>query len=49
MRKAMAKIIPAIKAERPDLIRKMEKFSSFPPSLFLKNTIRAGFDCRFTT
>ena len=49
MGKAMAKIIPAIKAERPDLIRKMEKFSSFPPSLFLKNTIRAGFDCRFTT
>lgn len=49
MGKAMAKIIPAIKAERPDLIKKLESFASYPPSLFLKNTIRAGFSCSFTT
>jgi len=49
MGKAMAKIIPTIKAERPDLIKKLEMFNSYPPSLFLKNTIRAGFGGRFTT
>jgi hypothetical protein len=49
MGKAMAKIIPTIKAERPDLIKRLERFGSYPPSLFLKNTMRAGFNGSFTT
>jgi hypothetical protein len=49
MGKAMAKIIPTMKAERPNLIKKLEMFSSYPPSLLLNNTIRAGFNCSFST
>jgi hypothetical protein len=48
MGKAMLKIIPTIKAERPALIKKLEMFNSYSPSLFMKNTIRAGFNCGFT-
>lgn len=47
--RAMAKIISTIKDERPGLLEKIEKFSSCPPHLMLKNTIRAGFNCAFTT
>jgi len=46
--KAMAKIIPTIKSERPALITKLETFSSFPILSVLKNTIRAGFNGNFT-
>ena len=48
MGSAMAKIIPTIKAERSGLLEKIEKFSSYPPHIMLKNTIRAGFHCNFT-
>ena len=49
MGKAMAKVMPTIKAERPALIKKLEKFSSYPPAVVMKNTIRAGFNGDFTT
>ena len=48
MGSAMAKIIPTIKEERPDLLAKIEKFGSLPPEFVLKNTIRSGFHCNFT-
>ena len=46
--KALAKIIPAIQAEQPALLKKIEQFSSYPPHIMLKNTIRVGFNCSFT-
>jgi len=49
MGKAMAKVMPAIKAERPALIKKLEMFSSYPPAVVMRNTIRAGFNGNFTT
>ena len=48
MGSAMAKIIPAIKEEKPDLLKKIEQFASFPPEVVLKNTIRSGYHCNFT-
>jgi flavin-dependent dehydrogenase len=48
MGRAMARIIPAIQSERPDLIRKLEMFNSYPPLLLLRKTIRAGFSSSFT-
>ena len=48
MGRAMAKVLPTIKAERPRLLEKIEKFSSYPPHIMLKNTIRVGFNCAFT-
>ena len=48
MGSAMAKIIPTIKAEKPALLEKITKFTSYPPDVVLKNTIRAGFNCSFT-
>ncbi len=47
--KALIKVIPRIQNERPDLLKKLSGFSSLPPELVLKKTIRSGFDCRFTT
>jgi flavin-dependent dehydrogenase len=49
MGKAMAKVMPTIRAERPALIKKLEMFSSYPPAVVMKNTIRAGFNGDFTT
>ena len=46
--KDLAKVMPAIKAERPTLIKKLEMFSSYPPAVVMKNTIRAGFNGNFT-
>lgn len=48
MGSALAKIIPAIREEKPDLLRKIEQFASFPPEVVLRNTIRSGFRCSFT-
>ena len=48
MGKAMVKIMPIIKAEKPDLLEKIGKFGSYPPSIILRNTIRVGFNCAFT-
>jgi len=48
MGKALAKIIPTIKKEKPGLLEKIEKFGSYPPHIMLKNTIRVGFNCAFT-
>lgn len=48
MGKALAKIIPTIKQEKPGLLEKIEKFDSYPPHIMLKNTIRVGFNCAFT-
>jgi flavin-dependent dehydrogenase len=45
---AMVKVIPTIKKERPGLLKKIEEFSSFPPHVVLRNTIRSGFHCNFT-
>jgi len=49
MGKALIKVIPAIQKERPDLLKKLTGFSSLPPEVVLKNTIRVGFNCSFTT
>ncbi len=49
MGKAMAKIIPLIQKERPELLKKLSGFNDLPPEVVLNKTIRAGFDCRFTT
>ena len=46
--RAMAKIIPIIKKEKPALLKKIGEFASFPPHVVLRNTIRAGFHCNFT-
>jgi hypothetical protein len=48
MGSALAKIIPTIKEEKPDLLKKIEKFGSLPPEVVLRNTMRSGFCCRFT-
>jgi flavin-dependent dehydrogenase len=45
---AMAKVIPTIQKERPGLLKKIEEFSSYPPHVVLRNTIRSGFHCNFT-
>jgi hypothetical protein len=45
----MAKIIPLIQEERPELLKKLSGFNDLPPEVVLNKTIRAGFDCRFTT
>lgn len=49
MGKAMIKVIPAIQKERPELLKKLTGFSSLPPEVVLRKTIRAGFNCSFTT
>lgn len=49
MGKAMLKVIPLIQKEKPDLIKKLTGFSSLTPEVVLRNTIRVGFDCSFTT
>ena len=48
MGSAMAKVIPVIQAERPELLKKLEGFATLPTKVMLKNTIRAGYDCSFT-
>jgi flavin-dependent dehydrogenase len=48
MGSAMAKIIPTIKEEKPDLLQKIEKFGALPPEFVLRNTKRSGFPCNFT-
>ena len=48
MGSALAKIIPTIKEEKPDLLKKIEEFGSLPPEVVLRNTMRSGFCCRFT-
>jgi flavin-dependent dehydrogenase len=47
--KAMLKVIPIIQKERPELLNKLTGFGSLPPGVVLKNTIRTGFNCSFTT
>lgn len=47
--KALVKIVPEIQKERPELLKKMAGFNDLPPEVVLKNTIRSGFNCRFTT
>jgi len=47
--KALVKIIPEIQKERPELLKKMSSFNDLPPEVVLKNTIRSGFNCKFTT
>lgn len=47
--KALVKIVPEIQKERPELLKKMAGFNNLPPEVVLKNTIRSGFNCRFTT
>ena len=47
--KALMKIMPDIQKERPELIKKMAGFNDLPPEVVLKNTIRSGFNCSFTT
>ena len=42
------KSFPAIQAERPELLKKLEGFANLPTEVMLKNTIRAGYDCSFT-
>ena len=49
MGKAMSKVIPLIQQERPELLKKLSGFNDLPPEVVLNKTIRAGFDCRFTT
>ena len=48
MGSAMARVIPQIQAERPELLKKLEGFASMPTEVMLKNTIRAGFNGSFT-
>jgi len=48
MGRAMAKVIPTIKKEKPNLLEKIEKFGLYLPHIMLKNTIRVGFNCAFT-
>lgn len=47
--KALLKIIPIIQKEKPELLNKLTGFGSLPPEVVLKNTIRSGFNCSFTT
>jgi flavin-dependent dehydrogenase len=49
MGKAMTKAIPAIQMEKPELLKKLSGFNDLPPDVVLRNTIRSGFNCRFTT
>ena len=37
------------RAMLPAIDAYLEMFNGYPPSLLLKKTIRAGYDCRFTT
>lgn len=48
MGSAIARVIPEIQAERPDLLKKLEGFASLPAEVMLKNTIRAGFNGSFS-
>jgi hypothetical protein len=48
MGSAMAKVIPAIQAERPELLKKLEGFANLPTEVMLRKTIRAGYDASFT-
>jgi len=48
MGSAMARAIPAIQAERPELLKKLEGFGNLPTEVMLKNTIRAGFNGSFS-
>jgi len=49
MGEAMIKIIPEIQQERPELLGKLQGFSTLPAETVLKKTIRGGFACSFTT
>ena len=49
MGKEMTKIIPVIQQEKPELLQKLSSFASYSPEMVLKNTIRVGFNCSFTT
>jgi hypothetical protein len=42
---ALSKIIPIIQQERSKLLQKILDFSSLPPEVALKETIRVGFKC----
>lgn len=46
--KAMAKIMPQVQQERPELITKLSGFANLPPETVLKKTIRSGFNGSFT-
>ncbi len=45
----LAKAIPQIQQERPDLIKKMTGFNDLPAEVVLRKTIGLGFNCAFTT
>lgn len=45
----LAKVIPQIQQERPELIKKMAGFNDLPAEVVLKKTISSGFNCAFTT
>ncbi len=49
MGRAMLKIIPAIQQEKPALLQKLSGFNELPAETVLRNTIRAGFNCSFST
>jgi flavin-dependent dehydrogenase len=49
MGKEMTKIIPVIQKEKPELLQKLSSFASYSPEIVLKNTMRVGFKCSFTT
>ncbi len=46
--RALAKILPQVQQERPDLIAKITGFAKLPPEEVLRKTIRGGFNCSFT-
>ena len=43
---ALSKIMPEIKRERPKLLQKILDFSSLPPEVALRETIRVGYNCK---
>jgi flavin-dependent dehydrogenase len=47
--RGLAKVIPLIQQERPELITKMKSFNDLPAEVVLKKTISSGFNCAFTT
>jgi flavin-dependent dehydrogenase len=49
MGKAMMRIIPDIQQDKPELMQKLTGFSTLPSEVVLNKTIRAGFNCSFTT
>lgn len=46
--KALAKIMPQVQQDRPELISKLTAFAKLPPDEVLKETIRGGFNCSFS-